>query len=57
MCAHTAGTPPLLPAQSLLDDWCVAKRRKEYGKADALRETLRQKGVDADKVTRTHSLP
>ena len=36
--------------ESLLDDWCVAKRKKDFRTADALRDQLRTRGVEPDMV-------
>ena len=36
--------------EGLLDDWCVAKRKKDFKTADRLRDELRTRGVDAEKA-------
>merc|ERR1719291_188316 len=33
--------------ETMLDDWCVAKRKKDFALADKLRDQLKALGVDA----------
>eukprot|EP00316_Scyphosphaera_apsteinii_P024136 CAMPEP_0119327044 /NCGR_PEP_ID=MMETSP1333-20130426/69799_1 /TAXON_ID=418940 /ORGANISM="Scyphosphaera apsteinii, Strain RCC1455" /LENGTH=324 /DNA_ID=CAMNT_0007335521 /DNA_START=10 /DNA_END=984 /DNA_ORIENTATION=+ len=34
--------------EARLDEWCVAKRKKDFAMADAIREELRVKGIEPD---------
>mmetsp|Transcript_17382 Transcript_17382/g.39730 ORF Transcript_17382/g.39730 Transcript_17382/m.39730 type:complete len:303 (-) Transcript_17382:377-1285(-) len=45
--AHALTAPGPSTIETMLDDWCVAKRKKDFALADKLREQLKALGVDA----------